>query len=81
MAAFHEWLDTFLSEKRFDLDEPFQVDGPSGPNQMTYQVVVEHLKIAPVQEQREIKSIMIQLDFKNRDIRHFMRHLAQAIAI
>lgn len=81
MPTFHKWLDTFLQEKRYDLDEAFEVEGPSGPNHMTYQVVVDHMKIAPEKEQKAIKDMMVKLDFKNADIKHFIRHLAQAIAI
>ena len=81
MPTFHKWLDTFLQEKVYDLDEAFEVEGPSGPNHMTYQVVVDHMKIAPEKEQKAIKDMMVKLDFKNADIKHFIRHLAQAIAI
>jgi len=81
MTTFNSWLDTFISEKDYDLEESFEVEGPSGPNHMTYQIVLEHMKIAPESEQNNIKSIMVKLDFKNQDIKHFLRHLAKALAI
>ena len=48
---------------------------------MNYQVVIEHIKAAPLHEQKAIKTTLVKIDFMNGDIRHFFRHLAQAIAI
>lgn len=79
---FNKWLDTFLEEKGIDLDESFTVQGETwGDNHMTYGVVVEHMKIAPKSEQNKIKDMLVKIDFKNGDVRHFLRHLAQAIAL
>lgn len=78
--AFNTWLDTFISEKGIDLEETFEVEGPSGMNFIPYGVIIEHMKIAPPQEQAAIKDTMVKLDFKNADIRGFLRHLGKAIA-
>lgn len=81
-SDFDKWLDTFLEEKGIDLDEGFTVQGANwGDNHMTYGVVVEHIKIAPKGEQNKIKDMLVKIDFKNGDVRHFLRHLAQAIAL
>lgn len=77
---FDKWLDTFLSEKGIDLEDRFEVEGPSGPNNMAYQNVVDAMKGAPVHEQDSIKTLMVKVDFVNGDIRKLLRHLAQAIA-
>lgn len=81
IMTFTRWLDTFLAEKGIDLDRTFTVNGPSGPNHMAYANVVEAIKQAPAHEQAGIKSMIVRIDFKNGDVRHYLRHLAQAIAI
>ncbi len=78
---FNTWLDTFISEKGLDLDTAFTVYGPSGPNHLTAQTVVDHMKIAPTHEQAAIKTMIVKIDFVNGDVLRFFRHLARAIAI
>jgi len=78
---FTTWLDTFNSEKGIDLEQRFDVEGPSGTNSMEYAHVVDAIKQAPAHEQAGIKNTIVKIDFANGDVRHFYRHLAQAIAI
>jgi len=78
---FNNWLDTFINEKGVDLDATFEVEGAMGANVMPYGVVVEAIKSAPDHEQRAIKSTIVKIDFVNGDVRHFFRHLGQALAI
>jgi hypothetical protein len=80
-TSFDRWLDTFIDEKGIDLEEIFEVEGPSGPNHMPYGVVIEAIHSAPRDEQDRIKTLIVKLDFQNGDVRHLLRHLAQAIAI
>ncbi len=75
------WLDTFLEEKGIDLEEGFEVEGPSDPNHMTYENVVHAIKSAPAHEQQGIKAMLVKIDFANADVRRYLRHLAQAIAL
>lgn len=81
--TFNTWLDTFMSEKGIDMEEVIEVDGSEewGTNYIPVGVVIEHMKIASSQEQAQIKSIFVQIDFKNGDVMHFIHHLARAIAI
>lgn len=79
MPSFNQWLDTFLDEKQINLEEVFEVDGPSGTNIMSYAVVVEALKEAPNHERKGVKSMLVKIDFANGDVRHYLRHLAQAL--
>ncbi len=79
-AAFDTWLDTFIAEKGIDLEDTFEVEGPSGPNTIPYGVIVEHMKIANAQEQAKIKDIIVKIDFKAGDVLDFFRHLGKAIA-
>ena len=77
---FNHWINTLVEEKGIDLEECFEVEGESGLNTIPYGVIVEHMKIASTQEQRQIKDMLVKIDFHNRDILHFFRHLGQAIA-
>jgi cation transport regulator ChaC len=79
-SAFDKWLDTFLEEKGIDLEESFEVRGAGGTNIMTYGVVVEHMKIAPTHEQKQIKNMLVKIDFQHGDVKHYLRHLASALA-
>lgn len=78
---FANWLDTLIEEKDIDLEQGFSVKGPSGENHMTYENVIDAIKGASANEQAGIKNMLVRIDFANGDIRHYFRHLAQAIAI
>ena len=81
MANFTNWLETFISEKDFDLDAMFEVEGDSGANMMDYNVVVQAIMAANSAEQEGIKKMLVKIDFMNADVGRYFRHLAQAIAI
>ena len=78
--TFNNWLETFITEKGIDLEQGFEVAGPSGANHMKYAHVVDAIKQAPAHEQRGIKDMLVKIDFRNGDVRHYFCHLAQAIA-
>lgn len=79
--AFGTWLDTFIEEKGLDLEGSFTVKIPNQVHIMPYGVVVEAMKGAPDHEQKKIKDMLVIIDFKNRDVKHYLRHLAQALAL
>ena len=80
--AFDTWLDTLIEEKGIDTESiEFEIEGESGTNFIPLGVVIEHIKITSKDEQKKIKNILVMIDFKNGDICHFFKHLAQSIAI
>lgn len=81
MATFANWLTTFLDEKGIDTEERFEVEGKSGTNSIPVGCLVEAMVQAPAHEQRAIKAACVRIDFLNGDVRHFLRHLAQALAL
>ncbi len=81
MATFDKWLDTLIEEKGFDTDHIFEVDGPSGENWIPLELLLEAIKAAPANEQAGIKSVIVKLDFMNRDIMDYFRRLCGAIAV
>jgi len=78
--TFNKWLDTFISEKGIDLEQSFEVEGPSGTNHMQIVHVLAAIQCAPKHEQAGIKDMLVKIDFRNGDVCRYLKHLAQAIA-
>lgn len=80
--TFNNWIDTFLEEKGIDLEETFEFETvETGYNLMPYAVVVEFIKFTSRSEQEKIKNMLVQIDFKNGDVKHFLRYLGKGLAI
>ena len=76
------YLNNLISEKaNINMDTEIQVEGPSGTNFMSVQVVVEHILIASKKEQEGIRTMLVRIDFHNACVLDYFKHLAQAIAI
>jgi len=78
---FPNWLDTFLTEKKTNLEKIFEIEDGNGLKYIPCGGVIEHIKIAPRNEQKQIKNMLIKIDFDNKNEVDFFKHLAQAIAI
>ncbi len=74
------YLNTLIEEKGLNINTTIDVEGKSGLNIIPLGVVVEHILIAPTNQQNQIKNTLIKIDFHNGDIMHFFSYLAQAIA-
>lgn len=79
--GFNTWLDTFISEKGINPEQYIEVEGPGGTNHMPVQIVLDAMKSTTDAEKRKIKHTIVAIDFRNGDVLHFIKHLAQAIAI
>ncbi len=80
--TFAKWLDTFLAEKGIGRDEVLEAEGKMwGTNYMPVSVLVSFMKVAPKHEQAGIKSMLVKIDFKNGNVRHYLTHLAKAVAV
>ena len=77
---FSNWIDALIEEKNIDLQQRFEVDGPSGANSIPVGCVVDAIKSANAAERAGIKNTIVKIDFANGDVLHFLRHLAQALA-
>jgi len=80
-TAFTQWLDTLVEEKGYDPEALFEVEGASGTNWMPLAVVLDAIKQTSPQEQKAIQTVLVRLDFMNRDCLGYFKHLAQALAI
>lgn len=84
MVKFSNWIDTFLAEKGIDGAEAVTAEGPNGPNVIPVACLVDLMKTAPAHEQRGIRNMLVQIDFKapgRKPVLDYFAHLAQAVAI
>lgn len=72
---FEKWLKLFIEEKEIDLEETFTI----GNNIFDYEYVVECIKAANPEEQANIKNMLVKIDFKNGNVRDFLRYLTNAL--
>ena len=79
MGKFNQWFTTFLDEKELPVASWEIVDSTGNTNFIDSEIVIEHIKIASENEQSQIKDILVQIDFKNGDINHFLKHLATGL--
>lgn len=79
MDKFNQWLTTFLDEKELPVESWEIVDSTGNTHFIDSEVVIEHIKIAPENEQSQIKDILVQIDFRNGSINHFFKHLATGL--
>ena len=79
--TFEQWLNKFLQEKGLDLEESFEVEGPSGINLMTYRTVVDVMLLTSNKEKYQLKAMLVKIDYRGSDVKRYLRHLACALAI
>lgn len=77
------WIDTFVDEKGYDLEELLEVEGPTGSlNIMPLGVVVDAIRSAPKVEQDAIRANIARLDFASPAApKDYLKHLAGALAL
>lgn len=74
-----KYLETFFAEKQL-IDETWElVDKDGITHFISSSIVLEHLEIAPIEEQEAIARVLRKIDFKNGNVNHFLKHLAQAV--
>jgi hypothetical protein len=79
---FSSWLDTFLNEKGINGDEILEVEAFEGTiNWIPVSLLTDSMKGACSAEQKQIKTLLVKVDFRNGDVRHCLTHLAKAIAL
>lgn len=79
---FSSWLDTFLDEKGIDSEEVLEVEAFDGTvNHIPVGCLVETMKTVTASEQKQLKTLLVKVDFRNGDVRHCLTHLAKAIAL
>jgi len=70
-----------LSEKNISLDTVLEVEGAEwGLNMIPVEVVVEFMENADRATQTKMRNTLIQIDFKNGNVMHFITYVAKFIA-
>lgn len=73
-----KYLKTFFQEK--NLREQFwELQGKSGINFISNNIVIEHILVSPDHEQAQIIDVLRKIDFANGDVNDFLKHLAHAL--
>ena len=76
----NDYIDRFFEEKCIP-EVTFEVFSENGtPNYIPNMAVVEQTKLAHPDEKEDIVHAIRQIDFKNGDVNHFLKHLAGAMA-
>jgi len=75
------YLNNLLNEKGINRELHLDIEGNSGLNIIPLQIVVDAIINTNKEEQNQIKKTLVMIDFKNGDVMHYIKHLAQAIAI
>jgi len=77
--SFNKWLDTFIAEKGIELEDTFSLDGDESFHIFEVGNIIENIKIAPPEEQTQIKDMLVKIDFHNGSVIDYFKHLAQAL--
>jgi hypothetical protein len=76
-----KYFRTLLSEKNISLDTVLEVEGAEwGLNMIPVEVVVEFMENADRATQTKMRNTLIQIDFKNGNVMHFITYVAKFIA-
>jgi hypothetical protein len=78
---FNKWLDTFLEEKKVNLDTEFEYQGMECLNIIDLHSIIDAIKNTSQSEQLKIKNTIVEIDFKNGDVLHFFKHLGNALVV
>mgnify|MGYP003109488325 FL=1 len=75
------FFNTYFNEKDLD-NQVYEIVAPNGTmNLIETDMVIAKIKRTQGDEAKKIEAIIRQIDCLNGDIHHFLRHLAQAMAI
>ena len=70
-----------LNEKNISLDTVLEVEGAEwGLNMIPVEVVVEFMENADRATQTKMRNTLIQIDYKNGNVLHFITYIAKFIA-
>jgi len=76
---FKNWIDTFIEEKDLPMNEIITINNNGTLHIMSYQTVYEYMLIANDKEQKEIKDMIVHIDFMNMDILDYFKHLGKCL--
>lgn len=75
---FNEWFATFLEEKGL-LNLVIEVENEHGWNYVPIEVLQEYLQFCNEEVQERVKTKLVQLDFCNMSVSHFLEYIAKGM--
>jgi len=72
MTSITTYLTNLITEKGTDLDTCISLEGHMG---LTYQMLIDYIEGA-VEYHTQIRNTLVQIDFKNGDVFHYLDYLA-----
>lgn len=78
-TPFEKWLNIFIKEKGIDTSQEFKSTENGISMIFSYQDVLNNIKSTSENEQKQIKDMMVKIDFNNGDIEDYLRHLSKAL--
>lgn len=81
MTNLQKWFTTFFEEKdlpnaQWEIEHEGQVHLVD--SEFIQEVII---KSTPTHEQKGIQNVLVKIDFKDGDVNHFLRHLAEGYVI
>lgn len=73
------YLKIFFKEKQLPYVTWELVDDDGVTHHIDNEVVIEHLKVAPVAEQEKIADMIRKIDYANGSVNDYLKHLAGAL--
>jgi len=74
-----DYLTAFFQEKEIP-HKDWEIEANGNTHFISNEVVIEHIKVTVGKEQSQIVNILREIDFKNGDVNHFLKHLATGLA-
>ena len=75
------FFNRYFNEKDLD-NQVYEIAAPNGTmNLIETDMVIAKIKTTQGEEAKKIEAIIRQIDCLNGDIHHFLKHIAQAMAI
>lgn len=68
-----KYLETLITEKGKSLETEINIEGHIG---LTYEMLADYIDQCPAHIQKEIKTGIVRIDFKNDDVFHYLDFLA-----
>ena len=69
------YIETLVKEKGRVFDAPLPQFEKVGHINLSYSSLVEFVKTMPNETKKEIKTVLVSIDFKNADVFDFLDHL------
>jgi len=77
MSEIKTYLANLIEEKGKSVDAEIKIEGHIG---ITYQNLIEFIEGIPNEMQKEIRTMLVKIDFHNGDVFDYLLHLAKGMA-